>query len=107
MTYAEYQQFVKRQYGEYPATETRAEAHEQVDKEKRYKQILEILTEPMTAKEVAVEMHKRGYTPTSERNFSAPRLTEMQKDGKVEIIGKTKCSYTGKSVSVYARRNAQ
>ena len=106
MTYAEYQQFVARQNGEYPAIETRAEAHEQVDKALRYKQILEILTEPMTAKEVAVEMHRRGFIPTTERNFSAPRLTEMQKDGKVEIIGKKKCEYTGKNVSVYARRNA-
>ena len=105
MTYAEYQQFVKRQYGEYPAQDTRAEAHEKVDKALRYKQILEVLTQPMTAKDVAVEMHRRGMIPTDERNFAAPRLTEMQKDGKVEIIGKTKCSYTGKSVSVYTRRN--
>ncbi len=72
MTYQDYQNFVKRQYGEYPAIETRAEAHESVDKALRYNQILEILTEPMTAKEVAVEMHRRGFIPTTERNFSAP-----------------------------------
>ena len=105
MTFADYNNFVARQYGEYPAIETRAEAHESVDKEKRYKQIIECLTQPMTAKEIAVEMCQRGYIPTSERNFSAPRLTEMQKAGKVEIIGKKKCSYTGKTVSVYAIRN--
>ena len=104
MTFADYQNFVARQYGEYPAIETRAEAHESVDKALRYKQILECLTVPLTAKEVAVVMHEKGYIPTSERNFAAPRLTEMQKDGIVEIIGKKKCQYTHKSVSVYARR---
>lgn len=103
MTFKEYQNFIAR-YGKYPPIETRAEAYKQVDKEKRYKQILECLTEPMTAKEVAVKMYKKGYIPTTERNFSAPRLTELQKDGKVEIIGKKKCQYTNKMVSVYAIR---
>ena len=83
---------------------TRHDSHETVDKEKRYKQILEILAEhsvPLTAKEIAVFMFSKGYTPTTERNFSAPRLTELSNKGLVEPIGKKKCSYTGKMVSVY------
>ena len=83
---------------------TRHDSHETVDKEKRYKQILEIMaehSEPLTAKEIAVYMLSKGYTPTSERNFAAPRLTEMSQKGIVEPFGKKICSYTGKMVSVY------
>ena len=92
--------------GEIPTFETRHEANESVDKEKRYKQIIEVLTggKQMTAKEIAVEMYNKGYIPTSERNFTAPRLTEMSYKGIVEPIGKTRCEYTGKKVSVYKLR---
>lgn len=95
----------KRLYGDMTTYETRAESHESINKQERYRQILEILGDnEMTAKEIAVEMHRRGYTPTSERNFSAPRLTELLKQGKVDVIGKKSCRYTNKTVSVFARR---
>jgi hypothetical protein len=89
--------------------ETRGESHEQVDKQKRYSQIIECLKEcpKMTAKEVAVMMMQKGYIPTSERNFTAPRLTEMCQKGIVEPIGKTVCQYTGKTVAVYSLRIGQ
>lgn len=94
-----------RGYGEDPRIETRHEAHGKVDKQKRYAQILECLQEkPMTAKEVAVCMAEKGYIPTSERNFTAPRLTELSRNGRVEPIGKAKCRYTGKTVAVYGLR---
>lgn len=84
--------------------ETRREAYDSLDKEKRYNQILEVLGDKeMTAKEIAVELYKRGLIPISERNFVSPRLTEMSISGKVEPIGKKKCSYTHKNVSVYRR----
>lgn len=87
---------------------TRAESHENVDKQKRYSQIIECLQDkPMTAKEIAVEMWKRGYIPNSERNFTAPRLTELSRDGVVEPIGKVKCEYTGKTVAVYSLRKEE
>ena len=86
--------------------DTRAEAHESVDKQKRYSQILEILQgKELTAKEIAVEMFNKGYIPTSERNFTAPRLTELSIKGIVEPIGKKKCEYTGKTISVYKIRD--
>lgn len=93
--------------GEFPTLETRNESNETVDKEKRYKQIIETLdgNKQMTAKEIAVAMHKKGYIPTTERNFTAPRLTELCYKGIVEPIGKIKCEYTGKKVSVYKLRN--
>lgn len=95
----------KREPGEDVTLATRQEANK-VDRQKRYAQILTILTRPMTAKEVAVEMFKRGMTDSTDRNNAAPRLTEMSKDGRVEPVGKKKCSYTGKTVAVYARVSA-
>lgn len=94
---------IERRNGEMITLETRGEAYESVDKAKRYGQILECLKETpkMTAKEIAVRMWEKGYTPTSERNFTAPRLTEMSQMGLVEPIGKMKCQYTGKTVTVY------
>jgi hypothetical protein len=83
---------------------TRYDSNEVVDREQRYKQIIGIMTEysrPLTAKEIAVFMHRKGFTPTEERNFSAPRLTELSQKGVVEPCGKTKCLYTGKTVAVY------
>lgn len=94
---------IKRKPGEDPRLETRAEANESVDREKRYQQILECLQErgPSTAKQAAVWMCMSGLIPTSERNYTAPRLTEMCQKGMVEPIGKTRCVFTGKKVTVY------
>ena len=99
----------KRLAGEIPTLETRSEAHDSVDKQKRYSQIIECLIDagtPLTAKECAVIMMHKGYIPTSERNFTAPRLTEMCQNGMVEPIGKKICTYTGRKVAVYALRDA-
>ncbi len=96
----------KREFCQLPTFETRRESYEQVDKQRRYEQILECLGHnQMTAKELSVEMFKRGYIPSTERNFTAPRLTELCQKGIVEPIGKTKCKYTGKTVAVYEVRN--
>ena len=83
--------------------ETRREAHEKVNKQKRYEQILEILDEmgEATAKEIAVRMCEKGYVDSTERNWSAPRLSEMEWIGRVETVGKKKCAYTGKTVAIY------
>ena len=96
----------ERRPGEYPPFEARAEANEKVNRQKRYAQIKECLKEKpeMTAKEIAVLMYFKRYIPTSERNFTAPRLTEMMNAGIVEAVGKKKCSYTGKTVTVYSLR---
>lgn len=101
--------YEKRGAGEIPTFETRQEAHGSVDKKKRYLQIIECLKEcpEMTAKEIAVMMMRKGYIPTSERNFTAPRLTEMSQKGIVEPIGKKKCQFTGHTVAVYALREQQ
>ncbi len=90
--------------GQMVTLETRADAEASVDKNKRYKQILEILeNKEMTAKEIAVEMYNKGYTPSTERNFSQPRLNELMNKRIVEPIGKKKCKYTGRTVAVYKK----
>jgi len=97
--------YKERNYGEDITRETRSESNEKVNRQVRYKQILECLQDqPMTAKQVAVMMMNKGYIPTSERNFTAPRLTEMSESGLVEPVGKVKCEYTGRTVAVYAIR---
>ncbi len=95
-----------RRPGTIPTIETRGESHVKVDKQKRYSQIMECFKEAqnLTAKECAVIMHRKGYIPSTERNYTAPRLTELSKAGIVEPIGKTKCAYTGKTVAVYGVR---
>ena len=94
-----------RNPGEYTTYETRSESHEKVDKRVRYRQILECLDgKELTAKEIADAMFRKGYIPTNERNYSAPRLSEMSEQGMVEPVGKKVCQWTGKKVAVYAIR---
>lgn len=110
----------KRRAGENTTFETRAEAHESIDKNTRYKQILECFEREkqyaamvpdyemgLTAKRIAVIMYKKGYIPTAERNFTAPRLTELCQMGIVEPVGKKMCGYTGKKVTAYGLVNKE
>lgn len=95
-----------RKYGEFTTLETRKESHDKVNKKLRYLQILDILgNRQMTAKEIAVEMEDKGYTTNDDRNNAAPRLTELCQQGKVDVIGKRECIYSGRRVSVYEVRN--
>lgn len=99
-----------RRAGEMVTYATRSESNENVDKTKRYKQIIEILKDNpdgLTAKEIACVMYSNGLIPSRERNFTAPRLTELSYKGIVEPIGKKKCTFTGKTVAVYALREVQ
>lgn len=101
---------MKRIPGTNPLLENKRISEELVDRKKRYREILEILKEseePMTAKEIAVEMNRRGYTPTAERNFSAPRLTELLKTGQVDCVGSKICEFTGRPVSTFVRRKVE
>ena len=98
---------IERLPGQALTLETRGESEKKVDKKKRYSQIIEILQggKEMTAKEIAVEMCNRGYIPTSERNFTSPRLTELSIKGVVEPCGKQLCQWTHKMVAVYRIRD--
>ncbi len=97
----------ERRPGERITFTTRALANEEVPRKVRYSQIIEILKKspfPMTAKEIAMEMFGKGLIPTDERNFTAPRLTELSQKGIVEPIDKVYCKYSGKLVSRYKLR---
>ena len=85
--------------------ETRYESYKQIiDKKKqRYSQILNRLDRPKTAKQIAVELYDLGLIPSTERNYTAPRLTELADIGIVEVVGKIKCEYTGKQVALYKK----
>jgi len=88
--------------------ETRRENYEAVkaDTAARRRVILEILAESggMTAREIAVELHRRGITPTNERNYAAPRLTELYQAGKITTAGKKQCPQTGRNIAVWEIR---
>lgn len=71
-------------------------------KQIRYEQILDrLMTGTKTAKEIAVELYELEQIPSTERNYTAPRLTELEKKGLVRVIEKRRCKYTGKTVAVY------
>lgn len=93
----------KRLNGTVPSIECRRDAHDTVDKQKRYRQIIECFNEipEMTARELASYMCLKGYTPNTERTWSQPRITELCMRGVLEQRGKTVCKTTGKKVTVY------
>lgn len=85
-------------------TQTRQLSFEDIKPKRkiRYQQILDrLITGTKTAKEIAVELFDLELIPSTERNYTAPRLTELEKMGLVKVIDKRKCQYTGKTVAVY------
>ena len=93
----------ERRYGEIPTLECRRESNEIVDRQMRYKQIIECLKEvpDMTAREVASLMCLKGYCTSPERNVSHPRLNELCIRGIVTQSGKKICKTTGRRVTTY------
>ncbi len=62
--------------------EARRDSYDSLDKENRYNLILEVLSKPKTAKEIAIELYKNKKIMDNERNATAPRLTELVKKRK-------------------------
>lgn len=74
----------------------------QLKKKIRYEQILNRLIKgKKTAKEIAVELFELKLIHDAERNYTAPRLTELEKMGLVKAKDKKVCQYTGKKVAIY------
>ena len=98
---------IDRQFGEATTLECRSESHEKVDKAKRRREILFIMkgNRIMTAMEVADELLSHGFVNRLDRNNAAPRLTEMSKDGTVDVVGKKRDKWTGKMVTCYQIRS--
>lgn len=99
-----------RRVGERVTFTTRAIANELVDRKGMYTKILEIMKKfdrPMSAKEIAIELFRRGLTPNDSRQQVAPRLTELSRQGKIEPVGdKKRDEYSGIRVSVYQIRKS-
>lgn len=83
--------------------ETKKRSYNSLNINNRYNQILERLDKPKTAKEIAMELFKEKIIPSPERNYTAPRLSELEKMGIVRSFRKKKCEYTGKYVAVYEK----
>lgn len=87
-------------------TETRRESHESI-KPKKIPQKHVILSAlsymgKATARELAIYLCQTiRVIPSTERNYTAPRLSELDKEGKVIAVEKNRCSVTGKTVAVY------
>lgn len=84
--------------------ETRQLSFEDIQEKKKVRciQILDrLINGNRTAKELAVELFELGFIPSTERNYTAPRLTELEKMGYIKALDKKKCDYTGKMVAIY------
>lgn len=84
--------------------ETKIDSYNQIDTKQRQSQVLEVLgDEILTAKEIAIRMHEKGYTNNDDRNNASPRLNELVNLGLVVIYGKKKCEFSGKTVAVFKK----
>lgn len=91
-------------------TETRRESYEAITTEtsKRGALILDVLgNKQMTVDEIVYALIDRREILHFDRNFVAPRLTELKEAGAVEVIGKRKSPRTGKNVAVWARTKSK
>lgn len=97
----------ERNYGELTTLETRHDSYELVLRHvnKRYGQIIGILDgECMTIREMMYEMMKRGYIKEPDRNYVAPRVTELMVKGLIEPCGKKKDNITNRMVTAFRLR---
>ncbi|MEG1492427.1 MAG: DNA gyrase [Oscillospiraceae bacterium] len=58
----------------------------------------------LTAEELALILFRKGLTPAPLRTFTAPRLTELKRAGRVEVCGKRQSETSGKLIAVWRLR---
>lgn len=82
--------------------ETRKESFEKTDKQPLRMQVLETLGQrSLTAREIAIEMHKDGLLPYPARAVIQPRITELVELGMLETVYTKLDTETGRRVAVY------
>ena len=89
-------------------SETRREGLEEVlpKREVRASIILSVLGDrQMTVSEIVKELLDTGVIRYYDRNFVAPRLTELKEEGLVKVVGKRPCIMSGKNIAVWAAVN--
>ena len=87
-------------------TQTRREAYEAVQPKigKRAQLILDTLGNgEATVSEITATLYNAGAIPYYNRNFVAPRLTELKEQGLVETCGRREALYTGTTEAVWRR----
>ena len=85
--------------------ETRRDSYDEIrpKRAQRRQLILEILGgRQMTASEITEELLRHHVIQYYDRNFVAPRLTELKSEGLVETVGRRMCRRTGKRVAIWA-----
>jgi hypothetical protein len=86
--------------------ESRRDSYDEIrpKRAKRRQLILEVLGgRQLTASEITEELLRHHVIQYYDRNFVAPRLTELKSEGLVETVGRRMCRRTGKRVAVWAR----
>lgn len=74
----------------------------------RCRLILETLgTRQMTASELTEELVATGKIPYFNRNYVAPRLTELKDIGILETVGRRKATRSDVTEAVWARKEAR
>ncbi len=90
--------------------QTRREAYDAVKPKigKRAQLILEALgNDEATVSEITATLTRAGAIPYYNRNFVAPRLTELKEQGLVETCGRREALYTGTTEAVWRRTERQ
>lgn len=86
--------------------ETRRQSYDAIipKRGKRCRLILETLGDrQMTASELTEELVMAGRIPYFNRNYVAPRLTELKEMGVVETVGRRKATRSEATEAVWAR----
>lgn len=74
----------------------------------RCRLILETLgTREMTVSEITDELEATGKIPYYNRNYVAPRLTELKGMGVVETCGRRESTRSGATEAVWRRKEAE
>ena len=82
--------------------QTRITSYVNTEKTSKHQVVLEVLDgKELTAREIAVEMHKIGALPYPARAIIQPRITELVEDGVIVAIGKKVDTETERKVAVY------
>lgn len=87
--------------------ETRRESYDAIlpKVKKRSRLILETLGDrQMTASEITEELVAAGKIPYFNRNYVAPRLTELKDIGVLETVGRRKATRSDATEAVWARK---
>lgn len=87
-------------------SDTRFDSMKKIDKTRMYGMIIAALKtasdEGLTARECSTVLYNQGKIYDSGRQATAPRLTELEDKGVVQIIGKRLDNITNRNVAVYA-----